>query len=81
MTNVQGDQAPAKQKMLKKFENSSMKTVAEQSMNSLKPLGPFETLERKCATKKTGTLAQPQLAASSQQCAHPHVPENHRVCD
>jgi hypothetical protein len=27
MTNVQGDQAPAKrQKMLKKFENSSMKT-------------------------------------------------------
>jgi hypothetical protein len=29
-----GNQAPAKrQKMLKKFENSSMKTVAEQSMN------------------------------------------------
>jgi hypothetical protein len=33
--NVQGDQAPAKwQKMLKKFENSSMKTTAEQSMSS-----------------------------------------------
>jgi hypothetical protein len=39
MTNVQGDQAPAKrQKMLNKFENSSMKTVAEQSMNSQTPL-------------------------------------------
>jgi hypothetical protein len=34
MTNIQGDQAPAKwQKMLKKFDNSS-KTVAEQSMSS-----------------------------------------------
>jgi hypothetical protein len=30
MTNVQGEQAPPKwQKMLKKFENSSTKTVAE----------------------------------------------------
>jgi hypothetical protein len=34
MTSIQGDQAPAKrQKMLKKFENSSTKTVAEQSMS------------------------------------------------
>jgi hypothetical protein len=31
-----------------------------------------ETPERKCATKKTETLAQPQLAPSSQQCASPH---------
>jgi hypothetical protein len=38
-------------------------------------------LKRKCATKKTGTLVQPQLASSSWQCAHPHVPENHRVYD
>jgi hypothetical protein len=31
MTNIQGDQSPAKQlKMLKKFENSPMKTVTEQ---------------------------------------------------
>jgi hypothetical protein len=38
--NVQGDQAPAKwQKMMKKFENSSMKTVAEQSMSSQTLLG------------------------------------------
>jgi hypothetical protein len=37
---VQGDQALAKrQKMLKKIENSSTKTVAEQSMNSQTPLG------------------------------------------
>jgi hypothetical protein len=41
----------------------------------------FVTLERKCATKKTRTLVQPQLAPSSWQCACPHVPENHRVCD
>jgi hypothetical protein len=35
MTNVQDNQAPSKrQKMLKKFENSSMKTIAEQSMSS-----------------------------------------------
>jgi hypothetical protein len=32
-------------------------------------------------TKRTGTSAQPQLASSSQQRAHPHIPENHRVCD
>jgi hypothetical protein len=38
MTNVQDDQAPAKrQEMLKKFENSSTKTVAEQSMSSQTP--------------------------------------------
>jgi hypothetical protein len=31
MTNIQGNQAPAKwQEMLKKFENSSMKTITEQ---------------------------------------------------
>jgi hypothetical protein len=34
MSDVQGHQAPAKrQKMLKKFENSSTKTIAEQSMS------------------------------------------------
>jgi hypothetical protein len=39
MTNVQGDQESAKrQKMLKQFENSSTKTVAEQSMDSQTPL-------------------------------------------
>jgi hypothetical protein len=36
---VLGDQTPAKrQKMLKKFENSSTKTVTEQSMSSQMPL-------------------------------------------
>jgi hypothetical protein len=40
MTNVQDDQAPAKrQKMLKKFENSSTKTIAEQSMSLQTLLG------------------------------------------
>jgi hypothetical protein len=38
VTNVQGNQAPAKrQKMLKKFDNSSTKTVAEQSMSLQTP--------------------------------------------
>jgi hypothetical protein len=40
MKNVQGDHAPAKrQKMLKKFENLSKKTITEQSVNSQMPLG------------------------------------------
>jgi hypothetical protein len=40
MTNFQGDQAPAKQqKILKKFEKSSMKTVAKQSVSLQTPLG------------------------------------------
>jgi hypothetical protein len=40
MMNVQGDHAPAKrQKMLKKFENSSTKTVTKQSMSSQTLLG------------------------------------------
>jgi hypothetical protein len=40
MMKIQGDQEPTKrQKMLTKFENSSMKTVAEQSMSSWTLLG------------------------------------------
>jgi hypothetical protein len=40
MTNLQGNQAPAKrQQMLKKYKNSSTKTVAEQSMSLQTPLG------------------------------------------
>jgi hypothetical protein len=39
----------------------------------------FETRERKCSTKNTRTLAQPQLVPSSRQRARPHVPENDRV--
>jgi hypothetical protein len=40
MMNIQGNQAPAKrQKMLKKFGSSSMKTVAEQSMSLQTPFG------------------------------------------
>jgi hypothetical protein len=38
--NVQGNQAPVKrQKMLKKFENSSMKITEEQCMSLQTPLG------------------------------------------
>jgi hypothetical protein len=40
MMNIQGDHAPAKrQRILKKFENSSTKTIAKQSMSSQTPLG------------------------------------------
>jgi hypothetical protein len=38
MMNVWGDQAPAKQQMLKKFGNSSMKTIIRESMSSQTPL-------------------------------------------
>jgi hypothetical protein len=57
MTNAQGDQVPAKwQKILKTFENSSTKAVAE---------------KRKCVMKMTGTLVQPQLAPSVVIVSHP----------
>jgi hypothetical protein len=39
MTNVPGDQTPAKRQNVEKFEDSSMKTIAEQSMSSPTPLG------------------------------------------
>jgi hypothetical protein len=46
--NVQGNQALAKrQKMLKKFENSSMKTTAKQSMNSHTLLGSVMEFARR----------------------------------
>jgi hypothetical protein len=48
MTNAQGDQAPAKrQKMLKKFKNLSMNTIAKQSMISQTPLGSVMEFARK----------------------------------
>jgi hypothetical protein len=48
MKNVQGEQAPAKrQKMLKKYENSSTKTIIEQSMSSQTPLGSVMEFARR----------------------------------
>jgi hypothetical protein len=47
LENFQGDQAPAKvQKMLKKFENSSTKTVAKQSMTLQMPFGTVTDFAR-----------------------------------
>jgi hypothetical protein len=41
-----GDQALAEcQKMLKKFESLSMKTIAEQSINSQTPVGSVRSLQ------------------------------------
>jgi hypothetical protein len=49
MTNIKGNQAPAKQqKMLKKFESLSTKTVAEKSMSSQTPLGSVMEFARRC---------------------------------
>jgi hypothetical protein len=48
VTNIQADEAPAKrQKMLKKFENSSMKTITEQCMSLPTPLGSVMEFPRK----------------------------------
>jgi hypothetical protein len=48
MTNIQVDQTPAKQeKMLKTFENSSTKTVTEQSMRLQTPLGSVMEFARR----------------------------------
>jgi hypothetical protein len=50
--NVQGDQEPAKrQKILKKFDNSSMKTVAEQSMSWQTLLGSVMESARRAQQK------------------------------
>jgi hypothetical protein len=47
-TNVQGDQEPGKrQKMLKKYENSSTKTVTEHSMSSQTMLGSVMEFARR----------------------------------
>jgi hypothetical protein len=48
MTNVQGDQAPPKgQKIQKTFKNSSMETVAKQSMSSQTPVGSVMEIVRR----------------------------------
>jgi hypothetical protein len=74
-----GYQATAKWwKMLKKFENSFMKTVTEQC-KSLQTL--FGISYGVCQEILTEDLNMYPIAPSSQQCIHPHVPENHRVCD
>jgi hypothetical protein len=67
--NVQGDQAPAKrQKMLKKFENSSTKTVTEQSMTSQIPLGSvMEILTKNTNMRTIEVKSVPQLLKNDQK--------------
>jgi hypothetical protein len=62
---------------VEKFENSSTKIVAEQSMSSQTPLGVtygvcLEILIEKLSMRRI---------APSQQRACPHVPDNHKVYD
>jgi hypothetical protein len=74
MMNIQGDQAPAKwQKILKKFENSSTKTIVKHRKT---PVRISYGLPQKFP-QKIWTCTAP----SSWQCTHPHIPENHSVCD
>jgi hypothetical protein len=48
MANVQVNHTPAKQKkMLKKSENSSMRTVTKQSMSSQTPMGSVKEYARR----------------------------------
>jgi hypothetical protein len=48
MTNIQGDQTPAKrQKMLKKFNNSSTTTFIEQSVSWQTPMGSVMEFARR----------------------------------
>jgi hypothetical protein len=39
----------------------------------------FRRLRENVQQKKTENLVQPQLAPSSRQCTHPHIPENHSL--
>jgi hypothetical protein len=57
MKNVKVDRTPAKQqKMLKKFKNSSMMTVAKQSMSSQSPMGSVMELPGDLNRKSEHTL-------------------------
>jgi hypothetical protein len=73
MMNVQCDQAPEKQQ--KKFKNSSMEAVAEQSMSSQTPFGSVIEF-----AKRTENLNMHHIAPSRQHTCS-HVSENHSVCD
>jgi hypothetical protein len=75
MTNVEGDQAPAKwQKKLKNFENSSTKTIVHQLTDTV---GISYGV---CQEILAENLNMRHIAPSWQR-ARPHVPENHSVCD
>jgi hypothetical protein len=68
MMNVQGNQLPAKQqKMLTKFENSSTKTIAKESMSSQTLLGSVMEFARDLNRKFEHLLHCPFII-------HDHVP-------
>jgi hypothetical protein len=71
MMNAQGDQAPAEQqKMLKEFENSSMKTINRTIHELADTAGVSYGVCREILTENLDML---HIAASSQQCAPPHT--------
>jgi hypothetical protein len=73
MMNAQGDQAPAKwQTMFKKFENSSTKAVAEQSMGSQTLLGCYGICQEILTENSNMRRTAPSRRARS------HAPENHQ---
>jgi hypothetical protein len=77
MTNVQGDQAPAKrQKLLKNFESSSTKTVAEQYMSSQTPFGSLMEFTRRSQQKHAAhcrEVCSPTLDKRSKAAVRKHV--------
>jgi hypothetical protein len=74
MMNVQGNQAPAKQQnIFKKFENSSTKTVTEQSMNSRHCWDQLESLTENLYMHHTATKFVHSLLTNDQKQLHINV--------
>jgi C4-type Zn-finger protein len=78
VTNVQGDQAPAKrQEMLKKLE-----LIHEDHRQTTHELTDTIGISyRICQEIVTENLNMRRIAPSSRQRPCPHVPEDHRFCD
>jgi hypothetical protein len=79
MTNIHGDQAPAKttenvERILELIHKDHCQTIHEL----------IDTVGINYGVCQ-GILAENfnihHIAPSSQQCIHPHIPEKHRVCD
>jgi hypothetical protein len=79
MTNVQGDQAPAKQqKILKKIRvliHEDLRPTTHKLSDTVSV--SYEV----CQEILTENFNIRRIAPSSRQRALPHVPENQRVCD
>jgi hypothetical protein len=72
--NVQGDQAPAKrQKMMKKFENSSTKTVTEHADTIWISYGVCQSLTENLNMRCIAAKFVPRLLTNDQKQRHVNV--------